>query len=92
MIEAAKDAGIGGVQIVFEPQCAVAFYAHMTKDKLPRDIDIGDNILVCDPGGGTGDFALYEFKQSTDAGAKVSLALVKAKGIYSPQSSSSNLR
>ena len=80
MMMAAKEAGIAAVQTVFEPQCSAAFYAHNMMDKLPRDVETGDNMLVCDPGGGTGDFAVYQFNQSIRVGARVDLELIGKDG------------
>ncbi|KAK4575250.1 hypothetical protein LTR86_001102 [Recurvomyces mirabilis] len=81
MTTAAKCAGIEHVELVYEPQCAAAFYTYTVKDKMPRQMKAGDVLLVADIGGGTGDFVSYRLESGSDDGAAVQLCVAKdAKG------------
>lgn len=81
MTKAAKDAGIEHVELVYEPQCAAAYYTHNIKDRLPRQLEVGDVLLIADVGGGTGDFVSYEYRHDSAMGAKVGLKMVgQARG------------
>lgn len=76
MTKAAKEAGVDYIELVYEPQCAAAFYTHNVKDRLPKQMNVGDVLLIADIGGGTGDFVSYEYRHDSDAGAKVGLRMV----------------
>ena len=76
MTDAAKAAGIDYVELFYEPQCAAAFFTHNIKDRQPKQLTVGDVLLIADIGGGTGDFVSYEFKSDCDSGAKVGLKMV----------------
>jgi len=73
MSEAAKAAGFDIVEIVREPECATAFYAHHHKTSLLKGHKDGNEIIICDIGGGTGDFGRVRVEGSLEDGAKVSL-------------------
>lgn len=75
----AKDAGIDYVELVYEPQCAAAYYTHKMKDQpLRSQHQIGDVLLVADIGGGTGDFVSYVFRSDLANGAEVALEMIGA--------------
>jgi len=76
MVQAAKAAGIARVELVYEPQCAAAYYTHAVKDRWPRQLAMHDVIMIADIGGGTGDFVSYECRNNLEDGAKVGLQLV----------------
>lgn len=81
MTMAAKRAGVPYVELVYEPQCAVAFYTYKIRSNKSAEIKTGQIVLVADIGGGTGDFASYELTSDSSTGASVGLALVGvAKG------------
>lgn len=77
MVDAARDAGIQYVELVYEPQCAAAFHTYNIKDVIPKQLKAGDIILIADIGGGTGDFVSYECRQDCDVGAGVALRIAK---------------
>ena len=81
MTKAAKDAEISYVELVYEPQCAAAYYLHNVEDSMPKQLVVGDELLIADIGGGTGDFVSYRLKSDCEDGAKVGLKIAKdAKG------------
>lgn len=84
MTEAAKLAGIEHVELVYEPQCAAAYYTHKIKDSLPRQLKVGDVLMIADVGGGTGDFVSYEFRTDSDAGSQVRLRSIGVATGISP--------
>ena len=59
-LEAAAQAGLNRVTLLEEPQAA--FYAWLSQvgDTWRDSVSAGDQILVCDVGGGTTDFSLIE--------------------------------
>lgn len=73
MAIAAKKAGIERVELVREPECAAAFYTHMIKDQLATGHEIGNELIICDIGGGTGDFLRVRYDSEYTDGAKVRL-------------------
>lgn len=75
MTLAAKLAGIVNATLVYEPQCAAAFIARTIQydTQIPRP-RIGDVFLVCDPGGGTGDFISYRVLGRGTSESDVSLS------------------
>lgn len=73
MVQAAKAAGISRVELVYEPQCAAAFFTHAVQ---PRNLAVHNVILIADIGGGTGDFVSYECRSNLGDGAKVGLQLI----------------
>ena len=76
MTEAGKTAGIDRIQLVYEPQCAAAFYAYRVKKSMPTRLAVGDVLLVADIGGGTGDFVSYQLVSDTSSGANIRLKFV----------------
>ncbi|MEI8017136.1 MAG: Hsp70 family protein [Schlesneria sp.] len=65
-IKAAKEAGLSRVVLIEEPQAA--FYAWIDKhsDSWEQLVSPGQNILVCDVGGGTTDFTLIRVRSGAD--------------------------
>jgi DNA-K related protein/Hsp70 protein len=65
-IKAAKEAGLNRVVLIEEPQAA--FYAWIDKhaDTWEQLVSPGQNILVCDVGGGTTDFTLIRVRRGAD--------------------------
>ncbi len=65
-IKAAKEAGLHRVVLIEEPQAA--FYAWIDKhaETWEQLVSPGQNILVCDVGGGTTDFTLIRVRSGTD--------------------------
>ncbi|MCD8481293.1 MAG: Hsp70 family protein [Verrucomicrobia bacterium] len=59
-LEAAREAGLGEVVLLEEPQAA--FYAWLASQGTDwrKQVQAGDLLLVCDVGGGTADFSLIE--------------------------------
>ncbi len=63
--QAAREAGLPESLIALEePQAAVYHWISKTGNKWRRQLSAGDNIMVCDVGGGTSDFALMEVDES----------------------------
>ncbi len=65
-IKAAKQAGLNRVVLIEEPQAA--FYAWIDKhsESWEQLVSPGQNILVCDVGGGTTDFTLIRVRSGAD--------------------------
>ena len=65
-IKAAKQAGLNRVVLIEEPQAA--FYAWIDKhaETWEQLVSPGQNILVCDVGGGTTDFTLIRVRSGAD--------------------------
>ncbi len=63
-IEAAKQAGLGDVTLLEEPQAA--FYAWIGQSEAPwrEQVKKGEVVLVVDVGGGTSDFSLIEIGEA----------------------------
>ncbi len=80
--KAAIRAGAYHVQLVYEPQCAAAYFTEKVKKGVPKWFVIGDTLLIADLGGGTGDFVLYRFVEDSTAGAKITLRLISSRGQY----------
>lgn len=81
MTDAAAFAGIPIVELVYEPQCAAAYFTHSVRDRLPAQVSLGEVAVVVDGGAGTVDLASYEWQSKSDQGAKVHVAHVgRAKG------------
>ena len=74
MTKGAKDAGIPHVELVYEPHCAAAYFAHKVRDRVNMQLKTGDVVIVADIGGGTGDFVSYKLKTDSNLGAKVGSA------------------
>ena len=82
--QAAKNGEVEHVELVYEPQCAAAYYLYNIKDGNPKQLVVGDVMLIADIGGGTGDFVSYELKSDCDDGAKVGLVSTgEAEGTFS---------
>lgn len=78
MLEAAKRAGFGRVELVYEPHCAMGAFGHMLQRRsLPSVLQNGDIIHVADAGGGTADFVSYQIDVSDGEGAHMLLKVVK---------------
>ena len=67
-VKAARQAGLPRVALIEEPQAA--FYAWLAKhpDDWRAQVEPDTNVLVCDVGGGTSDFALIRVKAAADDG------------------------
>lgn len=65
-LEAAKKAGYGSVTMLEEPQAAYYNWMDENCDKWNKILKHGDNVLVCDVGGGTTDFSIIEVKTADD--------------------------
>ena len=62
MQDAAKAAGLDFVTLAYEPQCALAYLLHTFSETMTSSalsLKKGQQVLVCDLGGGTGDFVTY---------------------------------
>ncbi len=77
--QAAREAGLGNVTLLEEPQAA--FYAwiagseaRQTADHWSSEVRAGDLVLVCDVGGGTADFTLIAVA-AAEAGLSQALEL-----------------
>jgi hypothetical protein len=57
-VQAAKDAGLGSVTLLEEPQAACYAWIDASGDAWRSALRAGDLVLVCDVGGGTSDFSL----------------------------------
>ncbi|KAK3628242.1 hypothetical protein LTR56_018756 [Elasticomyces elasticus] len=75
MTTAAKRAGVAHVELIPEPQCALGYYMGNMAHR-PKSFDIGDETIVADLGGGTGDFASYAYASAGSEGAKIRLRTV----------------
>ncbi|MBS2034122.1 Hsp70 family protein [bacterium] len=64
-VSAARQAGLDKITLLEEPQAA--FYHYLYANGLsvenPQGLNPGDQILVCDIGGGTSDFTLIEYAE-----------------------------
>jgi molecular chaperone DnaK (HSP70) len=62
-VSAARQAGLEKVTLLEEPQAAFYhwLYANGLSVEAPEGLSPGDQILVCDIGGGTSDFTLIEY-------------------------------
>ena len=58
--EAARQAGLGKVTLLEEPQAAFYSWLAQAGDTWRKQLVPGDVVLVCDIGGGTSDFTLIE--------------------------------
>jgi hypothetical protein len=70
-MEAAGQAGFKHVTLIEEPQAAFYAWLAVQHDRWRKRVKVGDNILVCDVGGGTTDFTLIAV---TDEGGELTLA------------------
>lgn len=57
-VEAAKEAGLGNVTLLEEPQAALYAWLEETGERWRKQVSVGDVILVVDIGGGTTDLSL----------------------------------
>ncbi len=62
-VEAAKRAGLPRVMLIEEPQAAFYSWLHQHSDHWQELVQPGQNILVCDIGGGTTDFTLIRVRE-----------------------------
>ncbi len=65
-VSAARQAGLDKITLLEEPQAAFYhwLYANGLSVDKPANLQPGDQILVCDIGGGTSDFTLIEYAES----------------------------
>jgi len=71
--EAAREAGLGEVTLLEEPQAACYAWIAARGDRWREEVAVGDVILLCDVGGGTTDFTLISV---CDDGGELSLERV----------------
>jgi molecular chaperone DnaK (HSP70) len=64
-VEAARLAGLLSVTLLEEPQAAFYSWIAQHEHNWQEQLKEGEQILVCDVGGGTTDFSLIEVKQSS---------------------------
>ena len=64
-VEAAKRAGLPRVFLIEEPQAAFYSWLHQHARNWPEIVHLGQNILVCDVGGGTTDFTLIRVREQS---------------------------
>ncbi|HEY8606118.1 MAG TPA: Hsp70 family protein [Noviherbaspirillum sp.] len=57
-LQAARDAGLGGVRLLEEPQAAFYDWLHRERASLATQLGDARLVLVCDVGGGTTDLSL----------------------------------
>jgi molecular chaperone DnaK (HSP70) len=69
-IEAAKLAGLPRVLLIEEPQAAFYAWIHRHAEDWQTRVSPGQNILVCDIGGGTTDFTLIRAQAHPEAGVQ----------------------
>ncbi|KAK4901816.1 hypothetical protein LTR27_001588 [Elasticomyces elasticus] len=62
MTEAALKAGIGPIELVYEPHSAAGYFLATMKNIRPAYLAPDDQIIVADVGGGTGDFLALAFE------------------------------
>ena len=62
-VEAARQAGFLHVTLVEEPQAAFYSWISQHEHEWKNRFKVGDNVLVCDVGGGTTDFSLIEIQE-----------------------------
>lgn len=63
-LDAARQAGLGQVILLEEPQAAFYSWLESQGDNWRRSVRVGDLILVCDVGGGTTDFTLISVTEN----------------------------
>jgi len=61
-VRGAKKAGLNRVLLIEEPQAAFYAWIHAHEDDWQSRVSPGQNILVCDVGGGTSDFTLIRVR------------------------------
>jgi len=59
-VQAARAAGLGQLTLLEEPQAAFYAWIESQKELWRKSIRVGEQILVCDAGGGTTDFSLIQ--------------------------------
>jgi len=64
-IQATKDAGLGNVILIEEPQAAFYAWLQRNQDTWQKIMHAGQTILVCDIGGGTTDFTLIRVVETS---------------------------
>lgn len=69
-VEAARQAGLGQVTLLEEPQAALYAWLEQAGDRFRKALKVGDVLLVVDVGGGTCDFSLIAV---TEAGGDLQL-------------------
>jgi len=80
MAVAGEAAGADYVELVYEPQCAAAYYLQQNRG-YARQPNVSGTMLIADIGGGTGDFVSYGNVNSGE-GVRVQLSTVgKAHGL-----------
>ena len=61
-VDAARKAGIARVHLIEEPQAAFYQWINAHRDDWSERVQPGQNVLVCDVGGGTSDFTLIRVR------------------------------
>lgn len=69
----AKKVGVKWVKLIYEPECATAWHLHSVKNIHVAGYHVGDEIVVCDIGGATGDFTRVIYETDPTDGAQVIL-------------------
>jgi len=62
-VQAARDAGLGSVTLLEEPQAAFYAWIDAHGERWRDAVHVGDVIVVCDVGGGTTDFTLIAVRE-----------------------------
>lgn len=65
-IQAARLAGLPRIHLIEEPQAAFYSWIDGHRDDWESRVSAGQNILVCDVGGGTSDFTLIRVRRQQD--------------------------
>ncbi len=63
-VQAAEAAGIPHITLLEEPQAAFYSWIEASGDHWRRKVEKGDQVLVCDIGGGTTDFSLIHISEA----------------------------
>lgn len=86
LVEAGQRAGASRVELVYESECATAFFANQVNSTIGSWLKTGDVIVTADLGGGTADFAAFEITDEPEMGAKTRLRQVRsAEGTTYPK-------
>jgi len=65
-VEAAAQAGLKRIVLLEEPQAAFYNWIYQHGENWRATMEVGENILVCDIGGGTTDFSLIQLQNARD--------------------------
>lgn len=75
MSVAARPLAFQAIGLVYEPHCAVGYFATLLAEGKQVVFKAGDIILVADMGGGTSDLSAFRVKSGSDQGAALVLEL-----------------